>query len=124
MRDLISRAYNRLLHIVLGVGFRDAQCGFKAIRAEVARALLPEVLDQAWFFDTELLVRAERHDLRVLEIPVDWVDDPDSRVEIIPTAREDLRGVWRILRDLGPRRHVGPIRVERCVRSVGQPEAA
>jgi hypothetical protein len=60
----------------------------------------------------------------VVEIPVDWVDDPDSRVEIIPTAREDLRGIWRIVRDLGPRRHAGPIRLDRSVRSVGQPEAA
>jgi glycosyltransferase involved in cell wall biosynthesis len=123
-RDLVSHAYNRLLHVALGTRFRDAQCGFKAIRADVARALLPEVVDQAWFFDTELLVRAERHNLRVVEIPVDWVDDPDSRVEIIPTAREDLRGIWRIVRDLGPRRHAGPIRLDRSVRSVGQPEAA
>jgi glycosyltransferase involved in cell wall biosynthesis len=123
-RDFISRAYNRLLHIALGTRFRDAQCGFKAIRADVARALLPEVIDQAWFFDTELLVRAERHGLRVVEIPVDWVDDPDSRVEIVPTAREDLRGIWRILRDLGPRRGLGPIPADRSVRSVGQSEAA
>jgi glycosyltransferase involved in cell wall biosynthesis len=123
-RDCISRLYNRLLHIVLGTSFRDAQCGFKAIRADVARVLLPEVHDQAWFFDTELLVRAERHDLRVVEVPVDWVDDPDSRVEIFATAREDLRGVWRMLRTLGPRRHTAPIRVGASVRSLGQPEAA
>jgi glycosyltransferase involved in cell wall biosynthesis len=123
-RDLISRAYNQLLHLALGTRFRDAQCGFKAIRADVARSLLPEVLDQAWFFDTELLVRAERHDLRVVEIPVDWADDPDSRVEIIPTARDDLRGIWRIVRDLGPRRHTGPIRLDRSPRSVDQTAAA
>lgn len=97
-RELISRSYNLILRTVLRVGFRDAQCGFKAMRADVARLLLPEVRDQAWFFDTELLVLAERAGLRVHEVPVDWVDDPDSRVAIGSTALADLRGVWRLLR--------------------------
>ena len=97
-REFISRSYNLILRIVLRVGFRDAQCGFKAMRADVARALLPQVRDQAWFFDTELLVLAERAGLRVHEVPVDWVDDPDSRVAIGSTALADLRGVWRLLR--------------------------
>jgi glycosyltransferase involved in cell wall biosynthesis len=96
-RELISRSYNLILRTVLRVGFRDAQCGFKAMRADVARLLLPEVRDQAWFFDTELLVLAERAGLRVHEVPVDWVDDPDSRVAIGSTALADLRGVWRLL---------------------------
>jgi glycosyltransferase involved in cell wall biosynthesis len=96
-RELISRSYNLILRTVLRVGFRDAQCGFKAIRADVARLLLPEVQDQAWFFDTELLVLAERAGLRVHEVPVDWVDDPDSRVAIASTALADLRGIWRLL---------------------------
>jgi len=123
-RELISRAYNRLLHIVLGTRFRDAQCGFKAVRADVAHALLPEVADETWFFDTELLVRAERHGLRVLEVPVDWVDDPDSRVDILSTALDDLRGVWRLLRELGPRRAAGPLPTVRSAAHVPQPEAA
>lgn len=97
-RELISRSYNLILRAVLQVGFRDAQCGFKAMRADVARVLLPEIRDQAWFFDTELLVLAERAGLRVHEVPVDWVDDPDSRVAIASTALADLRGVWRLLR--------------------------
>jgi len=96
-RELISRSYNLILRTVLRVGFRDAQCGFKAMRADVARLLLPEIRDQAWFFDTELLVLAERAGLRVHEVPVDWVDDPDSRVAIGSTALADLRGVWRLL---------------------------
>ncbi len=101
-RELISRAYNTLLHVVLGVRFSDAQCGFKAIRAERARELLPLVRDRAWFFDTELLVQAERAGLRIYEVPVDWVDDPDSRVEILSTALDDLRGVARLARDFRP----------------------
>ncbi len=96
-REFISRSYNLLLRCVLRVRFRDAQCGFKAIRAGVARDLLPHVEDEGWFFDTELLVLAERAGLRIHEVPVDWVDDPDSRVDIIPTAVADLRGVWRLL---------------------------
>jgi glycosyltransferase involved in cell wall biosynthesis len=99
-RELISRAYNLVLHLVLRTRVRDAQCGFKAARAGVARRLLPLVEDQAWFFDTELLVAAERAGLRIHEVPVDWVDDPDSRVDLVTTALEDLRGVWRLSREV------------------------
>ncbi len=101
-RELISRSYNLILRTALGARFRDAQCGFKAVRADVARALLPAVEDQAWFFDTELLILAERAGLRILEVPVDWVDDPDSRVNVTRTAAADLRGVWRLLRRRRP----------------------
>jgi glycosyltransferase involved in cell wall biosynthesis len=95
-REVISRAYNLLLQVVLQVGFDDAQCGFKALRDDAARVLLPLVEDRAWFFDTELLVLAERSGLRIHEIPVDWTDSPDSRVKIIATALADLRGIWRL----------------------------
>ena len=97
-RELISRSYNLLLRGALSASFSDAQCGFKAIRAEVARDLLPLVEDDSWFFDTELLVIAQRAGLRIHEVPVDWVDDPDSRVDIVATAREDLHGIVRLLR--------------------------
>jgi len=96
-RELISRCYNLLLRTLLGVRFRDAQCGFKALRADVARDLLPLVGDEAWFFDTELLVLAERAGLRIHEVPVDWVDDADSSVQVVATAVADLRGVWRLM---------------------------
>ncbi len=95
-REVISRAYNRLLRIALHARFRDAQCGFKAIRADAARRLLPAVEDQGWFFDTELLICAQRSGMRIHEVPVDWVDDPDSRVDIVATAAADLRGVARL----------------------------
>jgi putative flippase GtrA len=99
-REVISRCYNLVLRAALGLRASDAQCGFKAIRAEVAAELLPLIQDTTWFFDTELLVLAERSGLRIHEVPVDWVDDPDSRVDIVSTARDDLRGVWRVGRDL------------------------
>jgi glycosyltransferase involved in cell wall biosynthesis len=96
-RELISRAYNLLLRFTLQGRFSDAQCGFKALRRDAAMKLLPLVEDNEWFFDTELLVTAERLGLRIGEVPVDWVDDPDSRVQIVSTAADDLRGVWRLL---------------------------
>jgi putative flippase GtrA len=97
-RELISRGYNLILRTTLRAGFSDAQCGFKAIRADVAHELLPLVEDQGWFFDTELLVLAEHNGLRIHEVPVDWVDDPISRVDLVRTATDDLRGVWRMIR--------------------------
>ncbi|WP_079175290.1 bifunctional glycosyltransferase family 2/GtrA family protein [Streptomyces malaysiense] len=99
-RELISRAYNLILRGSLQARFSDAQCGFKAIRGDVARVLLPLVEDTGWFFDTEMLVLAERAGLRIHEVPVDWVDDPDSTVHIVRTATDDLKGVWRIGRAL------------------------
>lgn len=97
-RELISRFYNTLLRVALGARFRDAQCGFKAVRGMTARRLVPQVENRNWFFDTELLILAQRAGLRIHEVPVDWTDDLDSRVRIIPTAIEDLRGVWRLMR--------------------------
>jgi putative flippase GtrA len=99
-REFISRSYNILLRRTLRIRFSDAQCGFKAVRREVAQQLLPMVEDNGWFFDTELLVLAERAGLRIAEVPVDWVDDPDSRVDIVATALADLRGVARLGRAL------------------------
>ncbi len=96
-REVISRCYNRLLRWALRARFSDAQCGFKAIRADAARRLLPDVQDQGWFFDTELLVLAQRRGLRIHEVAVDWIDDPDSRVDLVSTALTDLRGVGRLL---------------------------
>jgi hypothetical protein len=100
-REVISRVYNRLLHVAVRARFSDAQCGFKAIRAEPAARLLPLVRDEAWFFDTELLVLAQRAQMRIHEVPVDWVEDPDSRVRIVATALADLCGVGRLMRTCG-----------------------
>ena len=95
-RELISRVYNALLGLVLRAGFSDAQCGFKAVRADVLPGLLAEVRDDEWFFDTELLILAQRHGLRIHEVPVEWIEDPDSSVDIVATAMADLRGIARL----------------------------
>ncbi|MBW8481731.1 glycosyltransferase [Actinomadura parmotrematis] len=99
-REFISRSYNLLLRTLMRAHFTDAQCGFKAGRTEVVQALLPAVQDEEWFFDTELLLLAERLGLRVHEVPVDWTDDPDSRVDIVRTALDDLRGMARVRREI------------------------
>lgn len=116
-RDFLSKAYNLLLRGVLSAEFTDAQCGFKAIRRDVAEKLLPLIEDDSWFFDTELLVLASEAGLRVHEVPVDWVDDPDSRVDIVATIKEDLSGIGRLLFglvsgriDLSSVRPPGPVR--------------
>jgi glycosyltransferase involved in cell wall biosynthesis len=95
-RELISRTYNTILHATLRVRFTDAQCGFKAVTRRAATQLLPQIRDDGWFFDTELLVLAGRNELRIHEVPVDWIDDPDSRVDIVTTAVDDLKGVARL----------------------------
>ncbi len=95
---MISRAYNLLLRVTFATKVRDAQCGFKAVRADVARVLLPEIADDGWFFDTELLLLAEHNGLRIHEVPVDWVDDTDTRVHLVRTALGDLSGSARMVK--------------------------
>jgi putative flippase GtrA len=115
-REFMSRSYNLILRGALGTKFSDAQCGFKAVRADVARQLLPLITDAGWFFDTELLVIAERAGLRIHEVPVDWVDDPDSRVDIVHTAINDLKGCWRVGRALA----TGALPMRELQRSLGR----
>ena len=95
-RELISKSYNLILRTVFSTRLRDAECGFKAVRTDIARRLVPAVEDDAWFFDTELLLLAEHNGLRILEVPVDWHDDSDTCVVIVSTAIEDLKGVARV----------------------------
>jgi glycosyltransferase involved in cell wall biosynthesis len=106
-REVVSRTYLALVHLALRTRITDLQCGFKAMRADAAKVLLPEVLDNEWFFDTELLVLAERRGLRVREVPVTWVDDPDTRVRIVETAVKDIRGTLRLRRTLRHERRLG-----------------
>ena len=119
-REIISRCYNLILRSVLAARFSDAQCGFKAIRADVALPLLPHVVDTGWFFDTELLVLAERTGLRIHEVPVDWVDNPDSRVDIVATATADLKGIARLLKGFA----TGDIPVRQIANQLGSARAA
>ena len=96
-REVISRIYNLMMGVMFPrKGFCDAQCGFKAITRQAAQELLPLIKDQAWFFDSELLLKARARGYRIHELPVRWVDDPGSRVHIAKTAWEDIKGMWRV----------------------------
>ena len=97
-RELISRTYNALLGALLHAGFSDAQCGFKAVRRDALTELLALIEDDCWFFDTELLYLAQRNRMVIHEVPVRWVEDPDSRVKLVSTALADLRGIARLRR--------------------------
>lgn len=95
-REITSRVYNLFIKCILFTKFTDAQCGFKAVNRKVVTELVPRVKNQFWFFDTELLVLAEKQGYRIKDIPVTWIEDDDSRVKIIPTAWEDIKGVFRV----------------------------
>ena len=95
-REFISRTYNVVIRLMMGTRFRDAQCGFKAVSRGAAQALIPHVANNHWFFDTELLVIAEKRGFRMLEVPVAWDEDTDSRVKIVQTVMEDLKGLARL----------------------------
>jgi glycosyltransferase involved in cell wall biosynthesis len=97
-REVVSRTYNLLVKAFFFTKFSDAQCGFKAITKETAGRLLPNVEDTGWFFDTELLVIAEKLGYRIFDLPVSWVEDMDSRVKIVRTAMDDIQGLIRVRR--------------------------
>jgi glycosyltransferase involved in cell wall biosynthesis len=98
-REITSRGYNLLIRLAFGTRVRDAQCGFKAISRRAADMLLPQVVDDEWFFDTELLIRAERSGCEIKQVPVYWTDDHSSHVKIVSTALQDLKGIWRLKRE-------------------------
>ena len=95
-REVISRGYNRLVKTLFWNHFSDAQCGFKAVRRDVAQRLLPHVQNTNWFFDTEMMLLAEKHGFSIFEVPVEWIEDLDTRVKIVRTAMEDVRGLLRM----------------------------
>lgn len=95
-REFISRSYNVVIKLALGTHFQDAHCGFKTGRREVVQKLLPYIKDNEWFFDTELLFYGERLGYRIVEIPVTWIEDPDTRAKIFKDAYDDLRGLYRL----------------------------
>ena len=97
-REIISRVYNILVRNALSVKFSDTQCGFKAITKEMIQGLIPQIQNHSWFFDTEMLVLAANRGYRIKEIPVRWVEDPDSRVKLIRTSFENIKAIIRLRR--------------------------
>lgn len=95
-REILSRGYNLLVRMFFGTRFSDAQCGFKGVRRDVVRRLVPHVEDRKWFFDTELLILAEKSGHAIGEVPVDWIEDLDTRVRLLRTIYDDLVGLFRL----------------------------
>ena len=96
-REVISRCYVLIIRAFFPrLRISDAQCGFKAAARRAVEAVVPGIEDRGWFFDTELLVRAHQAGFRVGELPVQWVEDPDTKVHIVSTATEDIRGLVRL----------------------------
>lgn len=95
-REITSRTYNLLIKLMFCPGFHDAQCGFKAVRRDVVQEIVPFIKDQAWFFDTELLLLAQKRGYRIKEVPVEWVDDAGTTVKVAKTAWEDVKGLFRV----------------------------
>ena len=95
-REVISRIYNLMIKVMFWNQFSDAQCGFKGATRRAVRDIVPLIEDQAWFFDSELLLLAERMGYKIFEVPVKWKDDPDTRVKIASTAWEDIKGLFRV----------------------------
>ncbi|HEY2804494.1 MAG TPA: dolichyl-phosphate beta-glucosyltransferase [Gemmatimonadales bacterium] len=115
-RYILSKSYNIMVRTILNTRVRDHQCGFKAASRQVIEHVVPQVQDQTWFFDTELLVLSEKQGYRLAEVPIHWVEDQDSRVKIAKTAFDDIMGIlrvrwllwqWMLGRGDPPRRMVG-----------------
>lgn len=97
IREMMSRGYSLLFRTIFRTEFKDAQCGFKAIKRQAAKEVLPLVLDTGWFFDTELLVIAQKCGFKIAEVPIYWQDDPASTVKVAKTAWGDIEGIWRLI---------------------------
>jgi glycosyltransferase involved in cell wall biosynthesis len=95
-REVISRSYNLMIKGLFFTSFEDAQCGFKALTRQAARAIVPRIENNNWFFDTELLLIAAKRGYRIKSIPVKWDDDPTSTVKVLRTATEDVKGLLRL----------------------------
>jgi glycosyltransferase involved in cell wall biosynthesis len=95
-RELISRSYNLMIKAMFRTRFSDAQCGFKAVTREVITTLMPHIEDNVWFWDSELLIIGEKCGYRIFDVPVKWIEDLDTRVKIVKTATDDIKGLLRV----------------------------
>ncbi len=108
LRTITSKSYILLIKFFFWVHFSDAQCGFKAVTKKVVEELVPKIVDDEWFFDSELLIVGEKIGLRIYEEPVSWIDNPGSTVRVMKTAQGDLKGLWRLfITSPWKRRHHG-----------------
>lgn len=98
-REITSRGYVALIRMTFPrLRITDAQCGFKALNRKAVQAVVPHIENRMWFFDTEMLILAHQAKLKICELPVRWVEDTDTKVKIVSTAMEDIRGLVRMRR--------------------------
>lgn len=105
LRTITSKGYIMLIKLFFLVRFTDAQCGFKAVTKRVVKEVIPHIQDNEWFFDTELLIYAEKAGYRIYEEHVTWVDNPGSTVRVWKTAQGDLEGLWRLFQTRPWKKH-------------------
>ncbi len=100
LRKFISRAYRFILRLALRSKIKDAPCGFKAVNYKVIKNILPQIKNNEWFFDTEMIVLAEKQNYRVKEIPVIWTEHKKigrrSRVSFLKVSLGYLKEIWRL----------------------------
>ena len=99
-REILSRGYNLILKLVFNQKFKDSQCGFKAVSKKIVEDIIPKIKNNEWFFDTELLIKSEKSGYTIAEFPVEWIDDPDSRVDILDTIKQYLGNILRLRKEL------------------------
>lgn len=92
-RHLMGRVFNLIVRVLAIPGFQDTQCGFKMFKRETAHAVFPQLTYSGWTFDVEALFIAIKLGARVVEVPIHWYFDADSRVE-------PLRDTWHMFWDV------------------------
>ena len=97
-REAMGRVFNVIVQAVVLPGLRDTQCGFKAFRLAAARSIFSRMQSDGFDFDVEVLLRARRSRLRIVEVPVRWRNSPDTRVSAVGDSLRMLRGLFRIRR--------------------------
>jgi dolichyl-phosphate beta-glucosyltransferase len=95
-RKLMGKGFNGAVRLLTGLKLRDTQCGFKLMPTAVARQLLAEQSCPGFSFDVELLMRAELAGMRIAEVPVVYVHDPRSRVQVVSASHRMLRDVGQL----------------------------
>ena len=95
-RSISSKTYNFLVRHMLGSKLRDHQCGFKAFKREPVLTLLDEVEATHWFWDTEIMVRANRRGYKIKEIPVEWKTGKDTKVNLLKDSCNMFKQIMRL----------------------------
>ena len=98
-RIIGSRMFNTIVQLLLLPGFPDTQCGFKLFSKEVVKNIFPKLETKRWGFDLEVLVRAKKSKYKIKQVPVDWYDQPGSRIESFRVFTNSIVELFKIKKD-------------------------